>query len=195
MASRSLSLSFLAVPALALFLAAPPAAAQQQADQAETGQLVRELEMGQMDCTCVRDRSDVVTRETAPGVPEADRDETTRMTCVCAKEGSERVATGPQSAERVQLNCLPLPEGQPDVTGRTQPERPGEERHSCVMVPQAGWTSVQDSMVLGRQATGVPTPDVDPDVAQYPDTSDTLTERQGIEDGQRWKGEPEDIGN
>jgi hypothetical protein len=47
-----------------------------------------------------------------------------------------------------------------------------------------------DTSALGRQRTGIPTPDVPPEAAQYPDSSPTLTERQGIEPGPA--GEPDE---
>ncbi len=109
--------------------------------------------------------------------------------------------TGEQGTETFRLTCYPEdptkisrePAGAEPGKG-PETGAAGETRLTCIRVPEGDWSTVQDTMVLGRQSTGVPTPPVDKGEADYPDTSDTITRRQGTEQGQRWRGEPEDIG-
>ena len=80
--------------------------------------------------------------------------------------------------ERMNLTCVEVPARAANVEPSGIAER--ETRMACRMVPEAEWASRVDTAVLGRQLTGLPTPPVDEDRMDEPDTSRTLTERQGI---------------
>ncbi|MFN2432098.1 MAG: hypothetical protein ABR599_04650 [Gemmatimonadota bacterium] len=83
-----------------------------------------------------------------------------------------------RAAERVGLTCVNVPD---QVTLRAKPgAAPQQVDVDCLLVPEAEWSTRVDTMVLGRQLTGLPTPAVGEDEVRHPDTTVTVTERQGI---------------